>query len=262
MKVANIVPITALPLIEAHTYRLALAHIALASVPYAHFYTYGSTANPFTILDNSVFELGKPLPIPSLTTAVDSLRPSLLVVPDSIWDAEENLLLAQKFERVVPELRDFHPTLEFMVVAHGQSPKELKENLQGLLRLDYPTYIGLSKQSRRAGLRPELAQQAALEGMKVHFLGVWEDPVAETLEGKELGVVVTGLDTSYAARLGLIGRTLLEPYPTPPSLDFFADEDSYNSDWLSRQLEALRWLAESDVSSVAELEQEYKNGKF
>lgn len=265
MKAACIVPISALSLIEDHSYYLALAHIALGSSAYASFYR-SRSKETFVILDNSVHELGKPLEPFLLAQAMQLTKPDLLVLPDNMWDPEENLALARTFLLSVPELADIFPRLQLMAVPHGRNASEYTCNLEALLDLSpsqYPlTYVGLGKIARRLGLRTILAKQAISAGKKVHFLGAWEDPVAELLEGKELGEAVTGIDTSYVTRLGLLGRTLLEPFPTPPSLDFLADEDTYDMDWLKRQLEAFRWLAEGPASTAGELEQEYKNGRF
>ena len=258
MRAACIVPISGLPLVEDFTYHLALVHLATIVPVLAEFYQ----NKEFVILDNSAHELGTALAGEILTEAAGKIQPKVLVAPDTLWDAEKNLKMIKDFEPEAMELRKLLPDIQFMGVPHGTEEDELQENLDALLEIEYLNFVGLSKAFPRYGLnRGVAAERVVATGRKVHFLGIWADPIAEVFEGKGVEGVI-GIDSSYATRLGIAGRTLLECHPIPKALEFFLHAEELNWDWTQRQIKAYRYLIESDISSVAELHQEYKNGRF
>ncbi len=91
MKAACIVPISALELVKGSSYSLALAHLALAVPDYANFYNEQRETKKFVILDNSAYELLQALNASSLLEAASKMQPSVLVIPDDIWDSAKNL---------------------------------------------------------------------------------------------------------------------------------------------------------------------------
>ena len=266
MKVACIVPIAALELVGDHTYHMALTHLTLLSPEYCTFYSVRKVGS-ILIQDNSAFELDRPCSDAEIKDAAEQLNPEIVVVPDSMWNPEENIYLARQYKEEAYKLRAYYPNLKFMGVPHGSEESEFLDNLQDLLRLGYIDIIGLPKTSARLDIRSRCAGIIADQGRLVHFLGVWDNPIGEVLEGKEFNAsrgkdIVLGLDSSYPARLGIAGRTLLEYHPTPKAPDFFLPAEEMSMPWVKRQLDAFRFLAESDISSEEELKQEYKNGRF
>jgi hypothetical protein len=261
MRAACIVPVEGLDLIEDFTYYLALAHLVLADPDVATFYR-ERAEGAFLILDNSAHELGEALSVERLIEAASLTNPDVLVVPDKIWDAEASLRLVENFKETATSLKSTYPGLQFMGVPHGHDSEQLDGSLGVLLGTEYLDIIGLPKTYPRLELsRGAIAKQVGASGKKVHFLGIWQDPIREVLDGKAVDSVM-GVDSSYAVRLGMAGRTLLEAFPTPRPLDFLIPREDLNLSWIKRQVAAYRYLVESPVSSEAEIKQAYKNGEF
>jgi hypothetical protein len=263
MRAACIVPPAGVSLVKDNTYHLTLAHVALMSKEYSTFYKkIGRKKGIFHILDNSAYELEQPLGIDELALACDLTSPDVLVVPDSIWHPAENIRKAVEFEQNVELLREQHPRLRFMAVPHGATYDEYITNIDALAKLQYISILGLSKTAARLDIRWRLAFVVTEQYEKdVHFLGIWDNPIAEALEGKS-NPRVLGIDSSYAFRLGIAGRTILEYKPTPKVIDFTFPTEKINFDWTQRQINAFTYLVESNISSEEELRQEYKNGRF
>ncbi len=269
MRAACIVPIGFLDLIESHEYYMALAHVAIIDSDYSQFFK-NRSSDSRVILDNSVHELKEAVSSTVLRDAVKRVSPDYLVVPDAIWEPERSLWLAQSFKREVPSLQEINQDLEFVGVPHGQDEQEHYKNMKDLCELTYISILGLNKATQRQGARVSLAKKTVTEfGKRIHSLGLWADPVAEVLALKEVEAEfpgsIIGFDSSYPFRLGLLMRTLLQPKPTPPVLDFSLERRALTREhigWIKRQLEAFRYLVESPVSSEEELRQEYKNGRF
>lgn len=268
MRAACIVPPSFLDLVRDYQYHMALAHIAVVDLDYCNFFRRRPTAK--VILDNSVHELKEAVPEGVLRTAIERTLPDYVVVPDAIWEPAKSLELARSFRREADALLEAGWKLQFVGVPHGQDPAEHDKNMTELCKLSYISVLGLNKATSRQEVRVSLARKAIDElGKQVHSLGLWADPIAEVLELKELEAefpgAILGFDSSYPFRLGLLMRTLLEPRPTPPALDFSLGRENLTREhvsWIKRQLEAFRYLVESPVSSEEELRQEYRNGRF
>ena len=67
---------------ECQDYDFTLAHMWLHSEPYRVAYGYGS------VMDNGMFELGSPLELKDLLRAVRLSRPSVVIAPDYLGDAQ------------------------------------------------------------------------------------------------------------------------------------------------------------------------------
>ncbi len=267
MKAACIVPSSFLDLVREHEYHMALAHIAIVDSDYSEFHVqYGGQV----ILDNSVHELRESVSEQLLRDAIERIHPNYVVVPDAIWEPDKSLRLAKDYEQQANALLAEGWTISFVGVPHGNDPAEHYGNMAALCQFPYISIMGLNKATQRQGIRATLARQAITEfGKKVHSLGLWAEPLEEVLELKEVEAEypgsIIGFDSSYPFRLGLLMRTILEPKPTPPALDFSLGKKDLTRDhigWIKRQLEAFRYLVEGPVSSEAELRQEYKNGRF
>ena len=269
MRAACIVPPSFLDLVRDHQYHMALAHITMIDPGYCHFFKRRIHYSK-VILDNSVHELKESVSEGALRRAIELTRPDYVVVPDAIWEPEKSLRLAKSFKAEARKIIEDGWEVQFVGVPHGQSPDEHYKNAVDLWGLSYISVIGLNKETRRQGARASLARKAVGRlGAQIHSLGLWDDPIAEVLELKEIesefpGSIV-GFDSSYPFRLGLLMRTLLEPRPTPPGLNFALEQRNLTREhigWIKRQLDAFRYLVEGPISSEAELQQEYNNGRF
>lgn len=268
MKAANIVPIDFLDLLpESASYFMALAHLVGTSSRYSDFYEGKSATGATVILDNGVFELGKPMELGPLTHAITAIDPTIVVAPDYIYEPERSLWEATMFKSRAMSLKEERPDLQFMCVPHGYDYNEHVINAEELRKLDYFDVFGICKAPERLGVRCELAEGILkFSPHSVHMLGIYLDPVKEVLAMKELNAKypgrVLGVDSSIAYALGMAGRTLLEASPRPAEPDFAKTKEGVHVKWVQRQIKAFQWLVESDCSSEEELEQEYKNGKF
>jgi len=72
-------------------YPYVLGHLIKLDSEYKEFYKHQLEVSKFSILDNSAFELGKSIPFDELMSVARELKPSHLVLPDTVHDKETTL---------------------------------------------------------------------------------------------------------------------------------------------------------------------------
>ncbi len=92
MKISHEVPIDLFHRsIEFNDYPYVLGHLIKLDPEYKEFYKHQLSVSKFSILDNSAFELGKSIPFDELMSVARELRPTHLVLPDTVHDKEITL---------------------------------------------------------------------------------------------------------------------------------------------------------------------------
>lgn len=181
MKVASIVPVEYLEYIVMDDYHMCLAQFwgRADMCDYYNFYRGQAMAGSFVILDNGTAE-GATTSVEKLISVAEAIRPSEVVIPDALQDADVTLQWAQQHIR---KLRAALPDTRLMGVAQGNTMEEWVCCAQALLEMGIDT-LGVPKilvkmfgMNGRALALKALYKKApkALEGKEIHLLGCWED---------------------------------------------------------------------------------------
>ena len=245
-RVASIVPIPHLDLIQDDTYFMALTHL-LDDPQYFWFYRTMVEMGRYVILDNSTVELGHPAdPVEYIENAV-RLGASEILLPDWLRSPERTLKAGDKFIYLVA---GSNYTGRLMAVPQGANVGEWAECARIMLK--WPIHsLGLSRRYwefagvyRRRGVQilSELCMEAGRTDVKVHLLGcagLPEDDVAPSL-GMD---IVQGVDSSLAAQFTAAGLHLAAGVPRPPVADIPWDFNTkYGTGLMRTNLRAWRNL--------------------
>lgn len=132
-------------------YHLLLAHDILAK-PAEYQRIYNKVRqdhhDSFIILDNSIIELGKPLPIKDLLEASKILRPDCIVIPDVMGKGDETRESAVQFTREyaqrIFELDDDNP-VGLMGVLQGDTIGDVMSTMAVFYALPLIEYVGIPR---------------------------------------------------------------------------------------------------------------------
>jgi len=221
-RIAHIVPVSHLEQTQNNSYHMSLAHLVGQSETYRNFYRRMSDEGKFVIMDNGCAENAQ-LDVDSLIVAAEQLKPTELVLPDTLYDG------ASTFAKSTIALERFNNSLSFkpryMAVPQGHTVEEWFESAVQLLTLSVQT-IGVSKflpiitkdpDSRLkavALLDRYLNEHEELHNIEIHLLGCDEGP-AKMHEIFIRSPYVRGCDSAFAfiaAQAGImIDRLTLRP---------------------------------------------------
>lgn len=232
MRVATIVPISQLDLIEEQDYHLCLAHLAPKSKSYREFYTRQSQKpGSYVILDNGAAE-GASQPIEFLVEAALQIGAHELVLPDVLFDAAATLRSSYTALSYISSQN--MDTLNTMVVPQGRTLQEWYRCAE--VMMGWPvTCIGISKfLSTKEGYVARLRARGFLEKewlqekphrprKQVHLLGC-NSHVGETLMVASK-YSVRGTDSAIAYIFTKAGVSLgLHTSRPKEEIDFFEAE--------------------------------------
>ena len=92
------IPVPNLSELSTHTsFDFALTHLVESNDEYARFYSRQSLSGRFVMLDNSSFELGKPVSGDRLINAAIAIKASEIVLPDCLGNRKETVNNVEKF---------------------------------------------------------------------------------------------------------------------------------------------------------------------
>lgn len=114
-KVAQIVPVSCLDMIEQNHYHMCLAHLVLQDEKYAAFYRRMSDEGKFVLMDNGAAEDSQ-LSFNDLLHAYDIIHPTEIVVPDTLCDMDSTLAKLDMFIEKYSNL-----PYRFMAVPQGKT---------------------------------------------------------------------------------------------------------------------------------------------
>jgi hypothetical protein len=156
------------------------------------------------IMDNGAAEGGAMSP-EELIGQADQLRPDVLVVPDVIQDPDASYGAACSFLEHKDWLayKEMMPLTQLMMVPHGATYSEWLRDLDRLLSLD-PQIIGVARAHTRLAPDAPIHGRASLvrevfrhsKRVRVHLLGLTENPVELFPIAREFGARVMGVDTA------------------------------------------------------------------
>lgn len=216
MKAAIVSPVEYLRDVQPFSqYHLILTHMVLHSPKYQRFYRERSEAGDYIILDNGAVEKkGSSVPMRDIVTAAILTRPSVVVLPDFLFDGErtldelENALRSPQFKWLYRAC----PNVKIAAVAQGLDEEEWVESFHILNELQGLDVIGIPKVTGHTfGARWKALDRIAKHAKKpCHLLGFWHESTLEDLQHEASFPFAQGVDTPKPIRLAAAGKTLKE----------------------------------------------------
>lgn len=193
-------------------YPYLLAHLLLKKYhlneEYAEYYKKYCQTQEYVILDNSVFELGKPVAAKELLSLVDEYNVSHLVVPDIYKDKTKTIEAAKKF---IPSLYN-KSKAKLFAVAQGSTVEETIECFEYFFKRPEIDIIGinfsLGENARKEILEYIKEKYSALnpEEIKlIHLLGT-ANPYDLWSYARDYKSFIKSVDTSNPVMMALEGR--------------------------------------------------------
>lgn len=245
-KVASIVPLAHLDLIEEDRYFMALSY-ACSSPEYVSFFRRKRSEGAYVILDNSVVEKGEPERIhPYISKAIE-MDASEVLMPDYLNDPQrtldalgDGLMIANRMGY----------TGSVMAVPQGRDQRGYMRCVKAMLEFPINT-IGISRRYTEMfeGTRKQVTLDvidtivmAGRRDVKVHLLGCWDHP------RRDFGALlsnprVRGIDGSLPSILAREGIMLEDSTDRPETGPIDILTDHYNPAMLEYNLMAWRRLA-------------------
>lgn len=201
MKVAHILPTPSLHHIVEHDYHMSLGHLIEVDKTYTAFYKAQAERGHYVIMDNGVYETGKPLSIEEIVRKANLIGASEIVLPDYFKDGEATLEatgLAIDYAR-----KNFKGKL--MAVPQGKDIDEWLTNAIATLTMDVdvigiPKWISAEKEDARLEVLQYLGHM--LRGREVHLLGCACSPIESQIVEAAVKagdiVEVRGIDSCIA----------------------------------------------------------------
>lgn len=235
-KVAQIVPRNCLDQIGDNHYHMCLAHLVYEEAQsnggdyrYTAFYQRMSQEGKFVLMDNGAAENAQ-LGIEDLLASYDLVRPTEIVVPDTLFDSADTIMKMCEFV-------DKHSDLpyRFMGVPQGKTLTEWINCAADMIACRRINTIGISKFLNIATKCPRarvdaasavqtLARMMGRDDLEIHLLGCDEGP-AIVREIHELVPMVRGCDSAFAYIAAKAGQTIDQNTTRPEGeIDFMHGE--------------------------------------
>jgi hypothetical protein len=191
------------------TYQLLIAPVILKDTTgYRKFFQ--EHDDQFVIVDNGVIELGYALTADELFKAAYLVDAQLVVMPDTIDDAEATLEQTQK---ALSEFRALDRATDTMGVVQGTTFEECMECARSLVDLGVDWLAPPRGLTKNLGTRVPLVQALASEfGLPMHVLG-FSDNIEDDLMAAMTHRSVRGIDAATPSWL----PSLLPPVPPTDS---------------------------------------------
>lgn len=195
-------------------YPYVLGHLIKQDSQYKDFYIEELGKAKYSILDNSAFELGKSIPFEELISVARELRPTHLVLPDTVHNKEKTIKDSISFYNEY--LIEFvHLDITPIGVVQGNSFAELYECIQeytnaGIYFIAIPfdcikgtDYGTIRFQFFRWLL--ENVNKESMEFLKFHFLGL-QNPQEILLYSESEKKYIHSIDSSSPILHGVVGN--------------------------------------------------------
>jgi len=184
---------------------------------------------PYIIMDNSLIELGYPLPVEDVVAAAEIVNATVIVLPDVLGDRIKTLEHATKAAITLDELRPRSPyarRVKMLGVAQGQTLNEVFSCARDMIQLIGVDIISIPRHvTAKVGSRIKLAEMVRQYGRPVHLLGFSENLLDDFTA---LGIPgVMGIDSAVPIWYGLQGFEL--PTTPPINADFGKRPEDYES---------------------------------
>lgn len=121
---------------------MALTHLVLKNQLYSSYFVKQILKNNYVILDNSVFELGRPMKDKHIIKAVKIIRASEVVAPDFFGKGQKTVAYCKSFIKVLKTNKMFDE-FKIQAVAHGKDLKDWVECYNTLASMDNVDVIGV-----------------------------------------------------------------------------------------------------------------------
>ena len=202
-------------------YPYVLGHLLNLDKEYAAFYKKKLETAPFSILDNSAFELGKSIPFQELYDLSQEYKPTHLVLPDVVNDYQKTKSNAIEY---LKEFRDEESDLKYIGVCQGDSFEDIADCIdlyviQGVDLIALP--FDLIKESEWVTVRFRFLKwwikkfynesPNFYRNVKFHLLGC-QNPIEFALfkDNPIMERLIFSLDTSSPIINGWVGNKFLE----------------------------------------------------
>lgn len=221
-------------------YDYFLIHLLLENKAYMNHYMQSKLSNREIILDNSIFELGEAFEPVLYADAIEQLKPTWYILPDSLENSTKTISNAVQFLEKYPTL----PGKKIGVV-QGKTYEDALWCYEGLLKLDIDMiaisfdysfytrwYNNLPKleawMNGRRSFLTQLSQEVCFDRkMPIHLLGCSLPQEFEAYKDFEKEINLYSLDTSNPVVCGLKGiQYTLEGLKEKPSQKLFELIDS------------------------------------
>lgn len=244
------------------SYHLLLAHQVLAD-PRAHeqFYrfsypilTRGSgpkrNGKPYIIMDNSLIELGAPLPMKDVLRAGNIVGANAIVLPDVLGHRTKTLdLAADAFEDLQNHRRidGYARRVKVVGVAQGQTHNDIFSCARDMVQLLKVDIVSVPRHvTAKLGSRIEITRTVAKLGKPIHLLGFSENLFDDFWTLSTIPRVM-GIDSAVPIWLGLQGFTL--PVEPPVVADYgrrpadYEQQDSITDQVVANIRRVERWAS-------------------
>jgi hypothetical protein len=235
-------------------YQLLIAPMVLEhAMEYFHFFT-GEHDDQFVILDNGVIELGHSLSAPDLHYAADVVGAHVVVMPDTIDDAEATI---QQVEDGLETFRKYDTATDTLGVVQGTTMGECLRCAESLVKAGVDWLAVPRGLTPHLGSRVPLVRQVAQFGLPIHILGFSED-MKDDIETMMSHPLIRGIDAATPIwmkgllpdeppRVARFGRRPFDFWQRPPEAmgpEFTRNVETVRA-WISHE-----WHAQIDAQGV------------
>lgn len=260
-KVAEIVPTNCLNTIKDNPYHMCLANVSAKDPKYARFYGYcaGKHGN-FVLMDNGAAE-GDQLSIEELIIEYEKIKPSQVVLPDTLLDGRGTLHKSKAALETIKMYYDGNPPFTFMAVPQGKTLSEWIECAEEFVQWTDVKAIGISKfladetgekyiRYHAANALDDLMKRYNRYDIEAHLLGCSESPVVINGIHNRFRFV-RGCDSAYAYICTQAGVNIFADTKRPKgTIDFIGGPklDNLEYNMHSFEIESGAWNNAPDKS--------------
>ena len=207
-------------------YHLVLVHKIIHDRKYCEYCIQRSKAGDYVILDNGAVERsGRSVPLKDIVLAALLVKPSLVVLPDYLFDSYKTLDGLEDALRShhMKGLRRYHPGVKFCAIVQGVDENDwlecfgiLNDSRNGIDVLGIPKITG-----QIFGARVKVLERIQRRVKKqCHLFGVWWQSSLEDVRREGQFDFVQGIDTPKPVRLAAYGMGLDKWAEMPRGRDF------------------------------------------
>lgn len=236
MKLAHIVPVGSLEILDQNQYLMCLAHLVKENDEYAQYYkNAASDPGRFVLMDNGAAENSQ-LSNKALYECYELIQPDELVLPDVLCDAENTIVQMRK---ALAYFDKKHVSCRYMAVPQGKTLEEWTKCADTMLRTKKINTIGVSKflqmQIGDIGVRiaalkslTQLIKKHRRYDIEVHLLGCSERPWVIAKARRDC-LFVRGCDSAYGYLCAQAGVEVFDNIDRPEGEIDFINGASYSN---------------------------------
>lgn len=213
VRIAVIFPLEYYPQLSSYNdIEMGLAHLVLSHDNYKNYLKKKKTEGKFVILDNSNYELGRPVSYKELTKAIELINPDEVVAPDCMGNAKVTVQTTLKFCDYISKI---NRSIRIQAVIHGRTLREALWSYTRFVSDSRISTIGVPfglrlrykfiKRLDRTGFLSYLKiKELIVENKSYHCLGL--NNLTEMRSINSLGFI-RSVDTSLPCVYGINGIT-------------------------------------------------------